>query len=54
VFAKHPFRQKIPWQKSCPNKQSLKYLTQNKTKRVNLKTLIQPWTEPKTKIWPKN
>jgi len=43
VFAKHPFRQKIPWQKSCPNKQSLKYLTQNKTKRVNLKTLIQPW-----------
>jgi uncharacterized protein (DUF924 family) len=28
-------------------------LTQNKTKQVNPKTLVQLWTEPKTKVWSK-
>jgi hypothetical protein len=54
VFSKHPLRPKKSFTKGCSNKQSLKYLTQNKTKWVDPKTLVQPWTEPKTKVWPEN
>ena len=42
VFAKHPLRPKKSFTKGCSNKQSLKYLTQNKTKWVDPKTLVQP------------
>jgi hypothetical protein len=41
VFVKHPVGLKKLLTKSYPNKQSLKYLTQNKTKQVNPKTLVQ-------------
>jgi hypothetical protein len=42
MFGKTILAQKNYLTKSCPNKQCLKYLTQNKTKRVDLKTLVQP------------
>jgi len=54
VFAKHPLRPKKSFTKGCSNKQSLKYLTQNKTKWVDPKTLVQRWIEPKTNVWPEN
>jgi len=54
VFAKHPFRPKKSFTKGSPNKQILMYLTQNKTKLVNPKTLVQPWIEPKPRFHLKN
>jgi len=39
VFAKHPLKKTVT--KNCQNKQNLKYFTQNKTKQVDPKTLVQ-------------